>query len=73
MDENECVILQYVVPGHMRDLVLNKANDSINGAHQGRDKVLARLKSRCYWPKMGKDVEEHVKYCHVYQITKPPA
>ena len=73
MDENESVVLQYVVPRHMRDLFLKKAHDSIYGAHQGRDKVLARLKSRCYWPKMGKDVEEHVKYCHVCQITKPPA
>ena len=72
IDDNENVIIQYVVPSHLRELLLKKAHDSVYGAHQGRDKVLDRLKSRCYWPKMNEAVAEYVKTCNVCQQIKPP-
>jgi hypothetical protein len=56
----------------LRELLLKKAHYSIYGAHQGRDKVLDRFKSRCYWPKMNEAVAEYVKTCNVCQQIKPP-
>jgi len=73
MDGNGNVIIQYVVPSHLRDVVLKKAHDSVYGAHQGRDKVIARLQSRCYWPKMNEAVAVHVQSCDVCQRTKSPS
>ena len=61
-----------MVPRQLRTLLIEKAHDSIYSAHQGRDKVLQRLRSRCYWPKMHKMVEEHVKTCDICQEIKPP-
>ena len=77
IDESENVIIQYVVPSHLRELFLKKAHDSVYGAHQGRDEVLERLRSRCYWPKMNDTVAEYVKtylsYFDICQTIKPPS
>jgi hypothetical protein len=34
MDENESVVLQYVVPKHLRKIFIEKAHDSVFSAHQ---------------------------------------
>ena len=46
---------------------------SVFSAHQGRDKMIARLSSRCYWPKQYEDVADFVKFCKECQEIKPPA
>ena len=71
VDDSGSVILQYVVPSHLREVLIKKAHDSVYGAHQGRDKVLARLRSRCYWPKMIDEIANHVKTCEECQLIKP--
>ena len=65
--------MQYVVPQHHREDLIKKAHDSVFGAHQGRDRVLQRLQSRSFWPKMHQTVTEHFKICDVCQRTKPPS
>ena len=57
----------------MRELLLKKAHDSVYGAHQGRDKVLDRLKRRCYWPKMNEAVVDYVKTHNMCQQIKQPS
>jgi hypothetical protein len=46
---------------------------SVFSTHQGRDKMIARLSSRCYWPKQYEDVADFVKFCKECQEIKPPA
>lgn len=38
--------------------------------HLGRDKTLAAVKVRYYWPKMRSDVEKIVGNCYVCQTSK---
>ena len=73
IDENESVVIQYVVSKHLRNILIEKAHDSVFSAHQGKDKMKHRLRSRCYWPKMNIDIEQHIKECHTCQETKPPS
>jgi hypothetical protein len=72
-DENEIINLQFIVPSHIRHKFLEKAHMSVFSAHQGRDKMIARLSSRCYWPKQYEDVADFVKFCRECQEIKPPA
>lgn len=38
--------------------------------HLGRDKVVAQLKDRLYWPKMRKEAEQFIQSCHTCQEAK---
>ena len=40
VDENENIIIQYVVPKQLREVMITKTHDGYYGAHQGRDKVI---------------------------------
>ena len=73
MIDDDNVILQYITPKLLREELINQAHGSKYGAHQGRDKVMQRLKSRCHWPKMDQQIADHVKSCEVCQASKPPA
>ena len=73
IDDCGNVILQYIVPLHLRRQLMEKAHNSAFGAHQGRDKMLSRLTSRCYWPKQYEEVAAFVKNCHECQSSKPPS
>ena len=73
MDENDSVIIQYVVLKHLREILIEKAHISMFSAHPGKDMVLHRLRSRCYWPKMNIDIEKHLKESYVCQDTKSPS
>ena len=62
-----------MVPKHLRNILIEKAHDSVFSAYQGKDKMIHRLRSPCYWPKMNIDIEQHIKECHTCQETKPPS
>ena len=49
---------------------LYKAHDTPLGAHLGRDKTLANIAKKFFWPGMVKDVDEYVKSCENYQKNK---
>lgn len=59
-----------VLPKHLVDKVLAMAHSDMG--HQGRDRTLNLLKSRFYWPGMGKDVQEFIARCDRCSRAKAP-
>ncbi|KAL2087168.1 hypothetical protein ACEWY4_018227 [Coilia grayii] len=64
-------VLQVVVPGKFRELVLQSAHGDVAG-HFGVGKTYQRLLQHFYWPKIKKSVAECVRTCHVCQLTGKP-
>ena len=62
---------RFVAPHSMRVEVFKALHHSRQGLHQGVNKTLALLKSRYYWPQMGRDVRQWCGRCHVCGETKP--
>ena len=71
-DENKNINLQFIVPALLRHKFLEKTHMSVFSAHQGRDKIIAWLSSRCYSPKQYEDVADFVKFYKECQEIKPP-
>ena len=44
-----------------------------NMGHANYQRVRIAIQQRCYWPKMGKEIEEHVTGCHECTMAKPPS
>jgi len=44
----------------LRTALIAVCHDAATAAHQGEDHSLARLRKRCYWPHMDRDVAEYV-------------
>ncbi|CAF1539454.1 unnamed protein product [Adineta ricciae] len=54
----------YVPPGPIRTDILKIYHDTpANGAHFGRDKTIAIIKTRYYWENMRSDIITHIKSC----------
>ena len=63
--------------GHCRQLVLPAAlhSEVLEGchnqnAHQGVERTLRMLRSRCYWPGLDKDVRTHIANCERCLVAK---
>ena len=56
--------------GGLRQRVLQEAHDAGHAGHPGRDRMLARLQPRFYWPNMTADVREYVLTCPSCQMGK---
>ena len=39
-------------------------------SHLGRDKIIAAVGERFYWPNLRRDMSKFVQRCYVYQTTK---
>ena len=63
---------QLVVPAALRFEVLSNVHDHIAGAHFGFNKTFRKLKQRCWWKGMFKDVERWVKSCVKCSMRKSP-
>ncbi len=50
-----------VVPPHLRQMLISMCHDDMG--HQGRDRTLAILSQRFFWPAMKKTVEEYITSC----------
>lgn len=61
-----------VVPARRRAAVLLSCHDSPLGGHFGFQKTFSQIRSRFYWPKMRRDVKQHVQSCTGCQLRKPP-
>jgi transposase InsO family protein len=51
--------------------LLYEVHDAPTGGHLGGKKTLHKLQNTCYWPGMGKDIEDYVRGCVVCAATKP--
>ncbi len=65
-----CDDYSVVLPSSERKDVLYMLHDQLG--HPGRDKTLAMVKRRFFWPGMTKDVEDYVKSCHRCIVHKTP-
>ncbi len=54
---------QYVIPETLVPAVLHLAHDAVVAGHPGRERTLAALRTRYYWPTMKIDAEKHVVRC----------
>ncbi|KAK3889412.1 hypothetical protein Pcinc_006591 [Petrolisthes cinctipes] len=52
-----------VVPGSLIETVLRLLHDAPQAGHKGRDACLEEARSRYFWLKMRKDIENHIKKC----------
>lgn len=67
-------VFQLLLPLALTDEVLTQMHNE--HGHQGVERTLALLRSRCYWPGMTKAVSEwcrRCKRCQVAKDTRPPA
>ena len=64
-----------MLPSHFKDKVLRHLHDNVG--HRDRDRTLALVRQRFYWPGLGSDVEHKVKsYIRCIQrktVPKPSA
>ena len=61
--------VELVLPEPHRPKVLHLAHDIPLAGHMGRERTLARLHGRFWWPGMAKDVAEYCRTCGVCQKT----
>ncbi|KZS20305.1 Uncharacterized protein APZ42_013048, partial [Daphnia magna] len=52
-----------VVPSILRRQVLEACHDTPSSGHQGVEKTLFKIKSRFWWPRLGKSVQNFVNSC----------
>lgn len=73
--ENNQKVQQVIVPKSMVREVLESLHDGTGAGHLGREKTLARVRSRFYWPGYCTDVENWLQRCDVCvrnkKVTKP--
>ena len=63
-------IYQLLTPKKLQDRMVESAHD--NWGHQGVNRTLALLKSRCFWPGITGHVRAHVRKCFKCVISKSP-
>ena len=54
----------------LRTQILHDHHDTPLAGHLGRDKTLARIKDKFYWPRMDHDIKRYVKTCDTCQRFK---
>jgi hypothetical protein len=59
-----------VVPSILRRKVLESCHDFPSSGHQGVEKTLFRIKSRFWWPRLGRSVKVFVQSCLFCQKHK---
>ena len=59
---------QLVLPKELRHEAMEAVHD--DHGHQGLDRTLALLRSKCYWPRMKKEVEEWIRRCSRCTLAK---
>src|SRR6266536_1686710 len=62
-------INQLVVPEKLRLKVMEISHSSILGAHMGCTKILSRIMTKFYWPRIQSQVKRYVLSCDVCQRT----
>jgi transposase InsO family protein len=55
----------------LRTRILHECHDSPTSGHLGKDKTIASVKRRCYWPGMDAEIVQYVTSCDACQRNKP--
>lgn len=61
-------IWQLLLPQCLKAEVLKHLHD--NHGHQGIERTTTLVRSRCYWPLMGRDIEKYCQECHRCTLAK---
>ena len=70
-DSQRCVTYQLIAPRLVQNTVFENLHSHITAGHFGRDKTLANIKRRFYWPSIREDVERWIKSCDICARVKP--
>jgi hypothetical protein len=68
VDPKQGKLRQVVLPSALRQEVLGHMHDG--HGHQAFDRTYCLLKTRCYWPKMGRDLENWINHCNRCILAK---
>jgi len=61
--------LRVVIPEAMTEEIIQEAHDSKLAGHGGIFKTAERIRERFWWPKMDKQIGEHIQRCEPCQAT----
>ena len=56
--------------GSMRENIIKELHCSGLAGHFGKDKMLALIEDKYYWPKMKNDITRYVAWCRICQMAK---
>ena len=62
--------LLLVIPGSLKDKVIQLFHDTMSGGHLGREKTMEKIKLRAYWYGMSTDVRLYVATCRQCTVNK---
>ncbi len=64
------VVNQLILPREFREMVMQAMHDDVG--HLGQERTVDLLRSRFFWPRMSKQVEEYIKNCGECVTHKTP-
>ena len=62
--------LLLVIPGSLKDKVIQLFHDTMSGGHLGHEKTMEKIKQRAYWYGMSTDVSLYVATCRQRTVNK---
>ncbi|PHT93309.1 hypothetical protein T459_01191 [Capsicum annuum] len=70
LEENFVVQDRYLFRGSLRDKLIREMHSCNLSGHVGRDKTIANLEARYYWPQLKRDAGKLVQRCPICQTYK---